>query len=181
MHIWYITCVKVYHPVNMVLSSPTAQLLQNCPLIRPTIDISGLVNVCHVLADINIHIYLSRRHIFKNAIFFIKVFTLLITSLRFLLHNVVVCRICYRDESIIELKCRSVWWSDWQNNQTIQNNYHYDVCDVTLSVYPLEKYARQRWESNLRPLEYYTLRVTSQTSYSPEYTTPTQKKISLCC
>ena len=35
----------------------------------------------------------------------------------------------------------------------------YDVCDVTLSVYPhrackLEKYARPRWESNLRPLEY---------------------------
>ena len=33
----------------------------------------------------------------------------------------------------------------------------YDVCDVTLSVQymgELEKYARPRWESNLRPLEY---------------------------
>ena len=35
----------------------------------------------------------------------------------------------------------------------------YDVCYVTLSVYPhatpgeLEKYARPRWELNLRPLE----------------------------
>jgi hypothetical protein len=41
------------------------------------------------------------------------------------------------------------------NCSIIFNDLLYYVCDVTLSVYPL--------------------RVTSQTSYSPEYTTPTQK------
>ena len=34
------------------------------------------------------------------------------------------------------------------------------VCDVTLGVYPhrarLEKYAWLRWDSNLRPLEYWS-------------------------
>jgi hypothetical protein len=39
----------------------------------------------------------------------------------------------------------------------------YDVCDVTLSVYP-------------HRARFFKLRVTSQTSYSPEYITPTQKK-----
>jgi hypothetical protein len=34
----------------------------------------------------------------------------------------------------------------------------------------IEKYAWPRWELNLRPLEYYS-------PYSPEYITPTQKKI----
>jgi hypothetical protein len=37
----------------------------------------------------------------------------------------------------------------------------YDVCDVTLSLKNLARCG-------------YTLRVTSQTSYSPEYMTPTQ-------
>ena len=47
----------------------------------------------------------------------------------------------------------------------------YDACDVTLSVYPhrasLKNFKLARCG--------YTLRVTSQASYSPEYITPTQK------
>ena len=61
----------------------------------------------------------------------------------------------------------------------------YDACDVNLSVYPhrasskLEKYAWPRWARIFFKLAWcgYTLRVTSQALYSPEYITPTQKKI----
>jgi hypothetical protein len=56
----------------------------------------------------------------------------------------------------------------------------YDACDVTLSVYPQRESLKnmpdhggnQAW-----PVWIYTLRATSQASYSPEYITPTQKKI----
>jgi hypothetical protein len=69
----------------------------------------------------------------------------------------------------------------------------YDVCDVTLecisTLGKLEKYAwhggnrtydsiphrGQAYFSSLPSVDIHS-RVTSQTSYSPEYTTPTQKK-----
>ena len=56
----------------------------------------------------------------------------------------------------------------------------YSVCDVTLSVYPhraikLEKYATMA-RHIFQACPVYTLRVTSQTSYSPEYITVTHKK-----
>ena len=46
----------------------------------------------------------------------------------------------------------------------------YDVCDVTLSVYP-----HHVCDVTLSVYPH-VIGVTSQTSYSPEYTTPTQKK-----
>ena len=67
----------------------------------------------------------------------------------------------------------------------------YDVGDVTLSVYPHQASLKNMpghggnrfppWQGIFFKLAGcgYTLRVTSQTSYSPEYTTPTQKKIIL--
>jgi hypothetical protein len=51
----------------------------------------------------------------------------------------------------------------------------YDACDVTLIVYPHRESLK-----NMPGIFFrcgYTLRVTSQASYSPEYITPTQKKI----
>jgi hypothetical protein len=64
----------------------------------------------------------------------------------------------------------------------------YDACDVTLSVYPhraslknMPDHGGNRtydlWNTSLFKLARcgYTLRVTSQASYSPEYITPTQK------
>jgi hypothetical protein len=58
--------------------------------------------------------------------------------------------------------------SQWDKKE-ITYNY---ACDVTVSVYP-------HWASlrNMPGRCGYTLRVTSQASYSPEYITPAQKNI----
>jgi hypothetical protein len=70
--------------------------------------------------------------------------------------------------------------SQWDKKELITYNY---ACDVTLSVYPhapgkLEKYAWPPWPGIFFKLARcgYTLRGTSQASYSPEYITPAQKK-----
>jgi hypothetical protein len=74
----------------------------------------------------------------------------------------------------------------------------FDVGDVTLSVYPHRESLKNMpghggnqtydlwntsppWAGIFFKLSWsgYTLGVTSQTSYSPEYTTPTQKKINM--
>jgi hypothetical protein len=49
--------------------------------------------------------------------------------------------------------------------------FEYDACDVTLSAYPHRASLK-----NMPGWCGYTLRVTSQASYLPEYITPTQKK-----
>ena len=57
----------------------------------------------------------------------------------------------------------------------------YDACDVTLSVYPHQASLKNMPDHggnrtyDLWNTSPYTLRVTSQASYSPEYITPTQK------
>jgi hypothetical protein len=56
------------------------------------------------------------------------------------------------------------------------NSSAYDVRDVTLSVYPHRASLK-----NMPGHRGYTLRVTPQTSYSPEYVTPTQKKKFIFC
>ena len=50
----------------------------------------------------------------------------------------------------------------------------YDACDVTLSVYPHRASLKNMPDHGDHRCGY-TLRVTSQASYSPEYITPTQK------
>jgi hypothetical protein len=63
--------------------------------------------------------------------------------------------------------------------EVIVNDF-YDACDVTLSVYPhrasLNWASFPPWSGIFFKLARcgYTLRVTSQASYSPEYITPTQ-------
>ena len=59
----------------------------------------------------------------------------------------------------------------------------YDACDVTLSVYPHRASLKNMPDTvGIEPTTFgilarcgYTLKVTSQASYSPEYSTPTQK------
>jgi hypothetical protein len=59
----------------------------------------------------------------------------------------------------------------------------YDACDVTLSVYPHRASLKNMPDTvGIEPTTFgilaqcgYTLRVTSQASYSPEYITSTQK------
>jgi hypothetical protein len=61
--------------------------------------------------------------------------------------------------------------------------HEYNVCNVTLSVYPAHpgtgQLGKHAWPGIFLKLARcgYTLRVTLQTSYSPEYITPTQKNI----
>jgi hypothetical protein len=65
----------------------------------------------------------------------------------------------------------------WNMLLTTCNN---DACDVTLRVYPHRaslKNMPDHGGNQACPVWIYTLRATSQASYSPEYITPTQKKI----
>jgi hypothetical protein len=52
----------------------------------------------------------------------------------------------------------------------------YDVCDVTLSVYPHPAGLKNMpGHGGNRTYDLWNTRVTSQASYSPEYITPTQQ------
>jgi hypothetical protein len=94
---------------------------------------------------------------------------------------------CYLSEQFSSFFQHAKWYkinfswiqaSPWESSC---QDYHlgtsilYDVCDVTLSVQgSIPTVARPIFQSC--PVWIYTLRVTSQTSYSPKYITPTQKK-----